>query len=222
MARLIVSTQMTLDGVMDPMGDWFTPEGAHDHDGRDQLAAADALLLGRPTFEGLRGHWEHETGPKYADRINAIPKHVAMRSSSGSVGWNGTCLEGDLEDAVRRLKDESTGMVLSYGCGALAYELATRDLVDEFRFWVHPWVQGDGLRPFLGQEVPLEQVEATAYDMGSCGSRTARGARRQRARVSRLRTSASALVPCRGRRSVRLEPRPLGDRPSVDLRAGPV
>ena len=56
MGRLIVSTQMTLDGVID-VGEWYVASGEHDRAGRDQLADASALLLGRKTYEGLAGYW---------------------------------------------------------------------------------------------------------------------------------------------------------------------
>src|SRR5215475_4563727 len=99
MGRLIISTQITLDGAMDPIAEWFNPKGSHDLDGQDQLAASTAALLGRPTFVGLKQYWEKESGPEYADRFNAMPKYVVSRSLREPLGWNGTLLQGSLEDS---------------------------------------------------------------------------------------------------------------------------
>jgi len=167
MGRLIVSTQITLDGAMDRITEWFNPKGSHDLDGQDQLAAATTALLGRPTFIGLKQHWEKESGREYADRFNAMPKYVASRSLQEPLGWNGTLLRGSLEDSVRKLKNTIDGVIISYGCGELAYELGKLGLVDEFRFWVHPWVLGgEAVRPFKGRKLPLEHIATTAYDTG--------------------------------------------------------
>jgi len=167
MGRLIISTQITLDAAMDPITEWFNPKGSHDLDGQDQLAASTAVLLGRPTFTGLKQYWEKESGPEYADRFNAMPKYVASRTLQEPLGWNATLLKGDLGPSVRKLKDTTNGVIISYGCGELAYELAKLDLVDEFRFWVHPWVLGgEFVRPFKGRKLPLEHIATTTYDTG--------------------------------------------------------
>ena len=167
MGRLIVSTQITLDGVMEPITEWFNPKGSHDLEGQAQLAASSATLLGGPTFTSLKGYWEKESGPEYADRFNAMPKYVASRSLREPLGWNGTLLQGDLAASVARLKAPTDGIIISYGCGELAYELAKLRLVDELRFWVHPWViGGQAVRPFKGRKLPLVHIATTTYDTG--------------------------------------------------------
>jgi dihydrofolate reductase len=167
MGRLIVSTQITLDGAIDRIPEWFDATGSHDLAGQDQLATSKVALLGRPTFTGLKEYWEKESGPEYADPFNAMPKYVASRTLGEPLGWNATLLRGDLAESVQKLKDTTQGVIISYGCGALAYELARLGLVDEFRFWVHTWViGGDAVRPFHGRKVPLEHIETTTYDTG--------------------------------------------------------
>ncbi len=79
MGRLIVSAQVTVDGVMDQLGDWFDPEDESAQHGREQLRAADALVLGRETYEFLSEFWPPAEGP-YAELINPIPKYVASRT----------------------------------------------------------------------------------------------------------------------------------------------
>jgi dihydrofolate reductase len=167
MGRLIISTQITLDGVMEPIGEWFDRKGSHDLASQDQLAGAKAALLGRPNFTGLKEFWEKESGPEYADPFNAMPKYVASRTLREPLGWNATLLRGDLAESVQKIKDATHGVIISYGCGELAYELARLGLVDEFRFWVHTWViGGEAVRPFKGRKVPLEHIETTTYDSG--------------------------------------------------------
>jgi dihydrofolate reductase len=175
MGQLIVSTQLTLDGVQDDgIESWFNRHGEHAWDraaGRasfDQLRTADALLLGRKTYEGLSGVWPDATDDVgFADLVNGMPKLVASRSPLGSLIWNAQPLEGELTEAVRALKQRPDGNLISYGCGELAHELLAAGLVDELRFWVNPIVWGPGARPFHDRvPVTLELVSATAYDTG--------------------------------------------------------
>jgi dihydrofolate reductase len=174
MGKLIVSTQVTLDGVMDSFGGWFNTQGEHSWDvaaGRasfDQLRAADAMLLGRKTYDGMVAAWPTITDEVgFADHINAKQKFVASRSPQDSLTWNAVPLHGDLATAVAALKDQTAGHVISYGCGELAHELAAFGLVDEFRFWISPVVWGPGVRPFAGYDpVRLALASTTTYDTG--------------------------------------------------------
>jgi dihydrofolate reductase len=97
-----------------------------------------------------------------------MPKYVASRTLTEPVGWNGTLLKGDLTAAVRKVKDETEGVIISYGCGVLAYELCRAGVVDELRFWVHTWVLGDRAvsRPFKGRELALRHIATRTYDSG--------------------------------------------------------
>jgi dihydrofolate reductase len=81
MGRLIVSTQMTLDAVID-VGEWYVPEGEHDRAGKEQLAHASAVLLGRMTYEGLAVYWS-PLNDDWANLINPKPKYVASRTLHG-------------------------------------------------------------------------------------------------------------------------------------------
>lgn len=96
-----------------------------------------------------------------------MPKYVASRSLSGELPWNATALDGDVVDAVARLKDELDGDLFLTGCGELADTLLAAGLIDEFRFWVHPSLGGAGERPFPGTDLrSLRLLEATPYDSG--------------------------------------------------------
>jgi dihydrofolate reductase len=155
--RLIVSTQMTVDGVIDRIDEWFTPEGEHEEQGSfDQLFAAGALLLGRKTYAGLASVWPSLTDTRgFADRVNALPKYVVSRTLREPLTWNATLVEGELAEAVPELKRRHRGNLVSYGCGELAYHLAAQGLLDELRLWVHPVILGgDGERPFHDRRPP--------------------------------------------------------------------
>jgi dihydrofolate reductase len=165
MGRLIVSTQMTLDGVID-VGDWYVAEGEHDGAGKEQLGHASAVLLGRKTYEGLAEYWS-PLEDEWANLINPKPKYVASRTLGGPLEWNATLLEGDTTDAVSELKTELPSELLIYGCGELALSLLDAGLLDELRFWVHPAVWGTGERPLQGEARDgLTLLGTEAFDSG--------------------------------------------------------
>ena len=167
MGRLIVSAQRTMDSVMDHMEGWFDPEGESEQDGIEELRAADALILGRETYEGLADFWPSQTGA-YAELVNPIPKYVASRTITEPLTWNSHLLSRDPADDVAALKARYAGSLISYGCGELANYLARRGLVDEVRFWLHPVVWGDGVRPFHAGELPIRMrlVSVTTFTSG--------------------------------------------------------
>jgi dihydrofolate reductase len=167
MRKVIVSTQMTLDGVIDST-EWFEPGGEDEAASFDQLFAADALLLGRKTYEGLAGVWPSMSDQiGFADRVNSMPKYVASRSLAGPLAWNATLIEGDVAERVTKLKQEVGANLLSFGCGKLAAYLAEHGLVDELRLWVHPIVWGSGGRPFDGHTpVRLQLTSTTTFASG--------------------------------------------------------
>jgi dihydrofolate reductase len=162
--RLIITTAATVDGVIDGF-EWYVLEGDHGRAGLDQFTGAEAMLLGRKTYEGLAAFWPTQEGP-WADVLNPMPKVVASRTLSEPLEWNARLLHGELGEAVPRLKDELGGDVIVSGCGELARNLLAEGVVDEIRFWVHPWVWGDGARPFQGEAVRLRLLGSEAFDSG--------------------------------------------------------
>ena len=107
MGRLIISTRLTVDGVMS-VEDWYVSEGGHDRAGLDLFDQAAALVLGRKNYEGLAAFWAPMTGP-WADRVNPLPKFVASRTLSAPLTWNATLIEGDLAEAVSRAEGGARG-----------------------------------------------------------------------------------------------------------------
>jgi dihydrofolate reductase len=165
MSKLILSTTMTVDGVI-TVGEWYVSEGEHDRASRDQFVDAGAMLMGRKTYEGLAGFWPTQTG-EWADQLNPMQKFVASRSLEGPLEWNATLIEGDVAEGVERLKAEVDGDLFLIGCGELARHLLENGLIDELRFWVHPAVWGPGERPFEGDEqVRLALLDSQRFDSG--------------------------------------------------------
>src|SRR4051812_11214314 len=105
MGRLIATTQATVDGVVDPVGEWVEADGDHGDYSFERQAQSSGLVLGRKTYEGLAGYWPSQSG-KWADMVNAMPKYVGSKTLSGEVDWNATVLEGDLDDAISKLKGD--------------------------------------------------------------------------------------------------------------------
>ena len=150
MRKLVESTFVTLDGVIENPQNWSPPywDDEHADYARKLLWDADALLLGRKTYEGFAQAWPPRAGADdYTDRINAMPKHVASRTLTGTT-WNATVLDGDAADAVAKLKEQPGQNLLKFGTGELDRTLMEHGLVDEFHFWVFPVLAGSGQRLF--------------------------------------------------------------------------
>jgi len=139
---------MTLDGFIDEPGKWSFPfwcEEAAQFKSRE-LFAADALLLGRITYEGFAAAWPTMAGTgEFGERMNGMPKYVASRTLEGAT-WNATIMRGDVAEAVRKLKGEGIGDLLIGGSGQLIDFLAEHGLIDEYRLMIHPIVLGDGAK----------------------------------------------------------------------------
>jgi dihydrofolate reductase len=125
----------------------------------DELAAADALLLGRTTYEGFAAAWpgmmDQYEGPRqaelgeYADMMNGYPKHVASTTLQGPLEWNNSTLIGpNVAEGVSNLKRQDGKGILVFGSGELVNTLMGHDLVDEYRLMIFPLVLGSGKRLF--------------------------------------------------------------------------
>lgn len=175
MGRLIVSNAMTLNGAFEapepePSG-WLVLDPDTQRESLDQWLLADAMVLGRKTYEGLAAVWpqmaELPGFESYAARMNGMPKYVASRTLSGPLEWNATLLEGDLTASVNAAKETHEGNLIVSGAGELARELLTRGLVDEVWLTVSPYLWADGPRIFDGVgPVRLDLVSTTSFPSG--------------------------------------------------------
>jgi dihydrofolate reductase len=168
MRKLVESTFVTLDGVIENPQNWSPPYWDEEHSAYagKLLDSADALLLGRATYEGFAEAWPPRSGDM-ADRINSMPKHVAS-STLKEATWNATIIDGDVAEEVAKLKEQPGGEIHVSGSGNLVQTLLRHDLVDEFVLLVFPVLVGPGKRLFGDGTVPgtLELVESTSTGTG--------------------------------------------------------
>ena len=160
MRRVVVTEFVSLDGVVeDPggaegyeHGGWaFQFERGEEGDKFkfDELMEADAMLLGRRTYEGFAKAWPSMTDEVgFADKMNGMPKYVVSSTLEDADWNNSTILRGDLEDEVSKLKQADGGNILVAGSAQLAQGLAEHDLVDVYRLMLYPVVLGHGKRLF--------------------------------------------------------------------------
>lgn len=177
MRDLIVTENITVDGVIDMAKGWFDPGGNPDVDNTDLQEAmhaqgrmADGLLLGRQTFEDFRSYWPLQTDDTTGttDYLNQVTKYV-VSSTLDEPGWeNTTVLRGDVLEEVRALKAMPGDMdIVVTGSMRLVASLVPSGLVDEYRLFVYPFVAGEGQRLFADAGLgPLRLVEATAFRSG--------------------------------------------------------
>ncbi len=170
--RLIVTQNITLDGVIEATEGWFEPgDGDEQADilevMRDSMAAESAMLLGRRTFEDFRSYWPKQTDDEtgITAQLNAVPKHVVSRSMDDP-GWENSIVERDLFDVARRLKDADGEECVITGSMSLMGPLIEAGLVDEFRLFTYPVVIGKGVRLFGGTRLDLELLEARTFRSG--------------------------------------------------------
>jgi dihydrofolate reductase len=162
-AQIVVTEFVSLDGVMEAPGGepdfkypGWTFEFERGDDGNqfklDETRQADALLLGRRTYESFAGAWP-ERDSEFADKFNAMPKFV-VSTTLGTPEWNNTTVldSGDATAQVRQLKEEFDGQLQVPGSHRLVQELIASDLVDQINLMVFPVILGTGKKAF--EETP--------------------------------------------------------------------
>jgi dihydrofolate reductase len=178
MGKIVVTEFVSLDGVMeDPGGSenfahggWSFKVDRGEEGDRFKLEeafAADALLLGRTTYEGFAEAWPTREG-EFADKFNSMPKYV-VSTTLEHAGWtNSKVLGGNVVEAVTRLREDSEDEIVVHGSARLAQTLLEHDLVDELRLMVFPVVLGSGKRLFGETRAakPLQLVDARTVGAG--------------------------------------------------------
>jgi dihydrofolate reductase len=153
--RLVATEYLSLDGVFEEPGQWsgpwFNDEAAQFK--FEELMASDALLLGRKTYEGFAAAWPTMTDEAgFADKMNSMPKYV-VSSTMEKAEWPGSRLiKGKAADEVRRLRQEPGQDLLLSGSAELFNALKDENLIDLYRFMVHPVILGKGERLFSGDD----------------------------------------------------------------------
>lgn len=151
MRKIIVSTFVTLDGVMESPEKWSFD--FHDEqnmkDALDLVLGAGGLLLGRTTYEGFAEAWPTREDPMgFADKMNTMPKHVVSTTLTDPTWANTSVISGDVISEISRLREREGGDLLMYGSATLMRALMAEDLIDEFRFLLSPVVVSSGRKLF--------------------------------------------------------------------------
>jgi len=178
MGRIVVTEFISLDGVVeDPGGSedfkhggWsfeFSRGDEGDKFKLDEAMNANALLLGRVTYQGFADAWPQRDG-EFADKFNSMPKYVVSSTLREPEWNNSTVLAGDLGQAVDELRRKHDGDIVVHGSARLVQELLERDLVDELRLMVFPVVLGSGKRLFgaTSDKKPLRLTESKTVGDG--------------------------------------------------------
>jgi len=163
MRKLIESTLVSLDGVIEAPERWASFDAEATALSLEQLDNYDAFVMGRVTYENFYANWGHITGNPYIDRISAMPKYVASRSLT-QTAWNATLLGPDPASAIARLKDQPGRDLIKYGTSRFDDTLVQDHLIDEFQFWIMPIVVGAGQRLF-------EDVDTSGLHLRLTGER---------------------------------------------------
>jgi dihydrofolate reductase len=181
---LVITQNVTLDGSIEFLGDWFDPQGQAGVDNAELLkelhrqdSRADAFLVGRRTFEDLRRYWPLQTDDPtgITDYLNRVQKYVVSSTMTDPRWERSTILSGDPATEVQRLKEQPGKDIVVTGSIRLCHTLVEAGLVDEYRLFVYPVVQGRGRRLFPdGFELPrLRLLESRSFRSGITYSRYA-------------------------------------------------
>jgi len=178
MGKIVVTENVSLDGVIqDPAGDegfrvggWvgLIKDGPQLNKlALDEALGAEALLLGRRSYEWFAARWPSRSG-ELADRLNSLPKYVVSSTLEDPDWNNSTVLKGDAVDEVSKLKQELTGEIVVPASFQLLRTLMEHDLVDELRLKIFPVVLGVGERLFaeISDKKPMRLLDAQTVEGG--------------------------------------------------------
>ncbi len=172
MRKVIAVEFVSLDGVMGSPEEWAF---SYSNDEMEEanasgMAASDALLLGRVTYEELAAYWPDQSGgTPIVDYINSVPKFVVSATLEEPLEWNNsTLMKGNFAEEIAVLKRQPGKDVTTIGSGTLVHSLLQDGLLDELRLMVHPVIQGSGKRLFEEGVDPrgLELVDSKTFGTG--------------------------------------------------------
>jgi dihydrofolate reductase len=172
MRKIITFTHSTLDGYIDEPQNWsfeFFNEEVQAY-GLEMTLGADALLLGRLTYEGMAQAWPNRSGDPFADHVNSITKHVVASQPVDTTAWEPAVViaGSDLIDEVSQLKQAEGGDIIVWGTGQLTDALAAAGLLDEYRICTSPVIKGGGEPLFRSASTgKVELLETKAFATGA-------------------------------------------------------
>jgi dihydrofolate reductase len=171
--RKVVAVELvSVDGVIEAPEEWafsYSNEEMEEANASG-MAASDALLLGRVTYEALAAFWPHQPGgTPMVDYINSVPKFVVSETLEEPLEWNNsTLIEGNVAEEITQLKRQPGKDITILGSGVLVRSLLRNGLLDELKLMVHPIVLGGGKRLFEegGDQKALELVDSKTFGTG--------------------------------------------------------
>ena len=174
MRRLVVTENITVDGRIEMLDDWFDPgrDGSDVADLQEEMTrqgeATDGLLVGRQTFEDFRGYWPEHTDSPTGAHLQRVQKYVVSSTMTDPAWQNTTVLPGDPVEEVRALKTTDGREIVLTGSVRLTHAVLRAGLADEIRLFVHPAVQGRGAGLVAdGTTLPaLSLLEARSFRAG--------------------------------------------------------
>jgi dihydrofolate reductase len=171
MRKIVAGLFISLDGVVEAPETWHFPY-FNDEMGEavaSQAAASDTMLLGRRTYEEFASYWPNQSSEEpFADVMNNTPKLVAS-TTLDKVEWqNSTLIQGDVAEALTRIKQGAGRDISITGSPTLVRSLLRDGVLDELRLLVHPIVVGHGKRLFSDTDapIPLQLVDAKTFSTG--------------------------------------------------------
>jgi dihydrofolate reductase len=163
MPEVINSTYITLDGVIEHPETWPAVGGFGATGNKiqtDLVLGCSAVIMGRRTYESFAGVWPTMSGNELADKMNSMPKYVASATLTDPTWNNSHVIDGDLVEAVERLKSAPGGDVVQFGFGDVSRTLLSAGLIDRLRLWVHPFFIGrGGSEDLLYREMPVTEFD---------------------------------------------------------------
>lgn len=173
MRKIVAGLFISLDGVYEAPDQWHFPY-FNDEMGAEvdaQISAADAMLLGRVTYQEFAGFWPDKTEPEVqlADYMNNTPKFVVSNTLDSVDEWqNSTLVSGNIVEEITRLKQQPGKNIGITGSGTLIRSLLRDGLLDELNLLVHPIVVGHGKRLFPDgvDQTPLKLVNSKTLSTG--------------------------------------------------------
>jgi dihydrofolate reductase len=173
MRKVVASELVSLDGVMEKPEEWAFSYSNNEMEQANAsgMAASDAMLLGRVTYEVLAAYWPYQNSAEqpFTDYLNNTPKFVVSTTLQEPLEWqNSTLIKGDVAEEIAKLKQQPGKDITIVGSGTLLRSLLAEDLLDELRLMVHPVILGSGKRLFEegGDQKTLELVDSKTFGTG--------------------------------------------------------
>jgi dihydrofolate reductase len=175
MRKIINSTYITLDGVIEQPQTWPRLDGRaadprKDTVQTDLLLACDAVLMGRRTYEGFAPAWQARSGDPVSDRMNTMPKYVVSTTLKDPDWANTTVISHDAAAEIRELKEQPGQDIVQYGFGSVSRLMMENNLLDELRLWFHPLFLGKGTSDDVlfpkGPPTHFELIDSAIFNDG--------------------------------------------------------